>query len=101
MEKGGEPDGGHSRPSGTEVDVRIAAKGADGDEAGRLIAPVEAEIRRRLERRGVPGGFGHPQPDRAAWPRRAARVAATELGGAGTPVTDRLATGWARASQPA
>lgn len=31
-----------------QVDVRIAAKGRDGAEAERLIAPVEAEIRRRL-----------------------------------------------------
>lgn len=47
MEKGANPTVGTLAHLG-QVDVRIAAKGADGAAADRLIAPVEAEIRARL-----------------------------------------------------
>jgi nicotinamide-nucleotide amidase len=47
METGANPTVGTLAHLG-QVDVRIAAKGADAEEAERLIAPVEAEIRKRL-----------------------------------------------------
>jgi nicotinamide-nucleotide amidase len=47
MENGANPTVGTLAHLG-QVDVRIAAKAADGEEAQRLIAPVEAEIRQRL-----------------------------------------------------
>ncbi|MGH7275601.1 MAG: CinA family nicotinamide mononucleotide deamidase-related protein [Candidatus Rokuibacteriota bacterium] len=47
MEKGRNPTVGTLAHLG-QVDVRIAAKGADPQDAERLIAPVEAEIRSRL-----------------------------------------------------
>jgi nicotinamide-nucleotide amidase len=47
MEKGANPTVGTLAHLG-QVDVRIAAKVADAEEAERLIAPVEAEIRKRL-----------------------------------------------------
>jgi nicotinamide-nucleotide amidase len=47
MEKGRNPTVGTLAHLG-QVDVRIAAKAADGASAVALIAPVEAEIRRRL-----------------------------------------------------
>lgn len=47
MEKGQNPTVGTLAHLG-QVDVRIAAKGADPAETDALIAPVEAEIRRRL-----------------------------------------------------
>ena len=47
MEKGRNPTVGTLAHLG-QVDLRIAAKGADAAEAEALIAPVEAEIRRRL-----------------------------------------------------
>lgn len=47
MERGTNPTVGTLAHLG-QVDVRIAAKGADAEEANRLIAPVEAEIRARL-----------------------------------------------------
>jgi nicotinamide-nucleotide amidase len=47
MEKGANPTVGTLAHLG-QVDVRIAAKGADAAEADRLIEPVEAEIRTRL-----------------------------------------------------
>lgn len=92
MEKGGNPTVGTLAHLG-QVDVRIAAKGADGDEAGRLIAPVEAEIRRRLG--DVVFGVDSDTLESQIAARLAAagaRVAAAELGSAGS-VTDRLASG--------
>lgn len=47
MEKGTNPTVGTLAHLG-QVDVRIGAKGADAEEANRLIAPVEAEVRARL-----------------------------------------------------
>ena len=47
METGANPTVGTLAHLG-QVDVRIAAKGADAEEASRLIAPVETEIRKRL-----------------------------------------------------
>jgi nicotinamide-nucleotide amidase len=47
MEKGANPTVGTLAHLG-QVDVRIAAKAGDAEEASRLIAPVEAEIRKRL-----------------------------------------------------
>jgi nicotinamide-nucleotide amidase len=47
MEKGANPTVGTLAHLG-QVDIRIAAKAADGEAAERLIAPVEAEIRARL-----------------------------------------------------
>ena len=47
METGANPTVGTLAHLG-QVDVRIAAKAADAEEAERLIAPVEAEIRKRL-----------------------------------------------------
>jgi nicotinamide-nucleotide amidase len=47
MEKGANPTVGTLAHLG-QVDVRIAAKAADAEEAAHLIAPVEAEIRKRL-----------------------------------------------------
>jgi nicotinamide-nucleotide amidase len=47
MEKGANPTVGTLAHLG-QVDVRIAAKATDAEEAVRLIEPVEAEIRKRL-----------------------------------------------------
>lgn len=47
MEKGSNPTVGTLAHLG-QVDVRIAAKAADSDQARRLIEPVEATIRQRL-----------------------------------------------------
>lgn len=47
MERGTNPTIGTLAHLG-QVDIRIAAKAADGEEAERLIAPVEVEIRARL-----------------------------------------------------
>jgi nicotinamide-nucleotide amidase len=47
MEKAANPTVGTLAHLG-QVDVRIAAKGSDAEDAARLIAPVEAEIRDRL-----------------------------------------------------
>jgi nicotinamide-nucleotide amidase len=47
MEKGANPTVG-TLAHLAQVDVRIAAKSSDAEEALRLIAPVEAEIRKRL-----------------------------------------------------
>ena len=47
MEKGANPTVGTLAHLG-QVDVRIAAKAGDAEEASRLIAPVEAAIRERL-----------------------------------------------------
>jgi nicotinamide-nucleotide amidase len=47
MEKGRNPTVGTLAHLG-QVDVRIAAKGLSGEEAERLIVPVEADIRQRL-----------------------------------------------------
>ena len=92
MEKGGNPTVGTLAHLG-QVDVRIAAKGADGDEAARLIAPVEAEIRKRLGEVvfGADADTLESQiAERLAGART--RVAAAELGSGGS-VTERLATG--------
>jgi nicotinamide-nucleotide amidase len=92
MEKGHNPTVGTLAHLG-QVDVRIAAKGSDGDEAARLIAPVEAEIRQRLG--DVVFGADADTLESQIAARLAAaraRVAAAELGSAGS-VTDRLATG--------
>jgi nicotinamide-nucleotide amidase len=100
MEKGHNPTVGTLAHLG-QVDVRIAAKGSDGDEAARLIAPVEAEIRQRLG--DVVFGADADTLESQIAARLAAaraRVAAAELGSAGS-VTDRLATGVGAASPPA
>jgi nicotinamide-nucleotide amidase len=92
MEKGANPTVGTLAHLG-QVDVRIAAKGADAEEARRLIAPVEIEIRDRLgdavfgaDDDTLEGEIG----------RRAtaldSRVAIVEVGTAGA-ATERLAAG--------
>jgi nicotinamide-nucleotide amidase len=48
MDKGRNPTVGTLAHLG-QVDVRIAPKGADAEEADRLIVPVEADIRERLD----------------------------------------------------
>ena len=92
MEKGQNPTVGTLAHLG-QVDVRIAAKGGDGDEAARLIAPVEAEIRQRLG--DVVFGADADTLESQIAARLAAgrvRVAVAELGSAGS-VTERLASG--------
>lgn len=90
MEKGANPTVGTLAHLG-QVDVRIAAKGADAEEASRLIEPVEAEIRARLGE-AVFGADGDTLEAEIA--RRlaglGARVALVEVGTAGA-ATERLA----------
>jgi len=91
MEKGANPTVGTLAHLG-QVDVRIAAKGADAAEADRLIAPVEAEIRGRLgdvvfgaDSDTLEAEIGH----RLA--KLGSKVALVEVGTAGV-VTERLAS---------
>lgn len=76
-----------------QVDLRIAAKGADAVEAEALIAPVEAEIRRRLGDL-VFGADGDTLESQLSARLNAlgARLAVVELGTGGA-VGERLATG--------
>lgn len=92
MEKGGNPTVGTLAHLG-QVDVRIAAKGADAEEALALIAPVEAEIRRRLGD-VVFGADADTLEGKVAAALRSAgqRVAVAELGSCGA-VAERLSTG--------
>lgn len=92
MEKGRNPTVGTLAHLG-QVDIRIAAKGADADAAEALIGPAEAEIRRRLGEL-IFGADGdtlesriEERLDRAGW-----RVAVAELGSAGL-VSERLEAG--------
>jgi nicotinamide-nucleotide amidase len=90
MEKGSNPTVGTLAHLG-QVDVRIAAKGADAAEADLLIAPVEGEIRARLGE----AVFGADADTlEAEIGRRLAstdtRVALVEVGTAGA-ATERLA----------
>ena len=90
MENGANPTVGTLAHLG-QVDVRIAAKAADGEEAQRLIAPVEAEIRQRLGD-AVFGADGDTLESEIG--RRLAamgtRVAVVEVGTGGA-ATERLA----------
>ncbi len=90
MEKGRNPTVGTLAHLG-QVDVRIAAKGADATEAEALIAPVEAEIRHTLgdlifgaDGDTLEGLVGEQLA------RLNGRVAVAELGSAGA-VAERLA----------
>ncbi len=92
MEKGKNPTVGTLAHLG-QVDVRIAAKGADADEAERLIEPAEAEIRRRLG--DVVFGVDADTLESQLGARlRAARAmaAVAELGSAGA-VAERFSAG--------
>ena len=92
MEKGANPTVGTLAHLG-QVDVRIAVKAADAEEASRLIGPVEVEIRKRLGE-AVFGADGDTLEGEIG--RRlatmATRVAVVEVGTAGV-VTERLAAG--------
>lgn len=92
MERGANPTVGTLAHLG-QVDVRIAAKAPDADAADRLIAPVEAEIRRRLGDH-VFGADDATLEGVVAERLRAgrARLAIVELGGAGAAV-GRMAAG--------
>jgi len=92
MEKGRNPTVGTLAHLG-QVDVRIAAKGADTAEALALIAPVEAEIRKQLGDL-IFGADGDSLEDLVArqLARVNGRVATAELGSAGV-VAERLASG--------
>jgi nicotinamide-nucleotide amidase len=90
MEKAANPTVGTLAHLG-QVDVRIAAKGADADEANRLIAPIEAEVRARLgdavfgaDADTLEGEIGRRLTSMGA------RVALVEVGTAGA-ATERLA----------
>jgi nicotinamide-nucleotide amidase len=90
MEKGSNPTVGTLAHLG-QVDIRIAAKGADARDAARLIEPVEAEIRARLGE----AVFGADADTLEAEIGRrltsiGARVALVEVGTAGAG-TERLA----------
>ena len=90
MEKGANPTVGTLAHLG-QVDVRIAAKAADAEEARGLIAPVEAEIRKRLGE----AVFGADADTLEAEIGRrltalATKVALVEVGTAGA-ATERLA----------
>jgi nicotinamide-nucleotide amidase len=90
MEKGRNPTVGTLAHLG-QVDVRIAAKGADAAEAEALIAPVEAEIRHTLGDL-IFGADGDTLEGLVAeqLARLNRRVAVAELGSAGA-VAERLA----------
>ena len=92
MEKGRNPTIGTLAHLG-QVDVRIAAKGTDSDDAERLIAPVEAEIRQRLGET-IFGADGDTLESviAARLALANAQVAVADLGGAGTGAA-RLAAG--------
>ena len=90
MEKGANPTVGTLAHLG-QVDVRIAAKAANAEEARGLIAPVEAEIRKRLGE----AVFGADSDTLEAEIGRrltamATKVALVEVGTAGA-ATERLA----------
>jgi nicotinamide-nucleotide amidase len=92
MEKGRNPTVGTLAHLG-QVDVRIAAKGADAREAEQLIAPVEAEIRRRLG--DIVFGTDEDTLEAVVARRLEAagvRVAVAELG-SGAAVAERLSAG--------
>ncbi|HEV8614707.1 MAG TPA: CinA family nicotinamide mononucleotide deamidase-related protein [Methylomirabilota bacterium] len=92
MEQGRNPTIGTLAHVG-QVDVRIAAKGLDREDAERLIAPVEAEIRARLGEAVF--GAGHDTLESVIAGRltaAGARVAVVEVGAAGAS-TARLASG--------
>jgi nicotinamide-nucleotide amidase len=91
MERGANPTVGTLAHLG-QVDVRIAAKAPDAEAADRLIAPVEAEIRRRL-RDHVFGADETTLESVVADQLRSAgaRLAMVELGGAGAAI-GRMAT---------
>ena len=90
METGANPTVGTLAHLG-QVDVRIAAKAADAEEATRLIEPVEAEIRKRLGD-AVFGADGDTLEGEIG--RRLAamstKIAVVEVGTAGA-ATERLA----------
>lgn len=95
MEKGRNPTVGTLAHLG-QVDVRIAAKGADAEAAQRLIEPVEAAIRQRL------GDLIFGADDEtlegvisAQIERLGLRVAVAELGSAGV-LAERLSAGLGR-----
>lgn len=92
MEKGRNPTVGTLAHLG-QVDVRIAAKGADAAEAEALIAPVEAEIRSQLGDL-IFGAEGETLEGLVAaqLARLNGRIAVAELGSAGA-VAERLAGG--------
>jgi len=92
MEKGRNPTVGTLAHLG-QVDVRIAAKGADAVEAEALIAPVEATIRDRLGDL-IFGADGDSLEGLVAeqLARLNGRVAVAEFGSAGA-VAERLAGG--------
>lgn len=92
MEKGRNPTVGTLAHLG-QVDVRIAAKGSNEADAQALIAPVEAEIRRRLG--DLIFGVDHETLEGVVeWQieRFGGRVALVELGTAGV-VAERLGAG--------
>ena len=92
MEKGKNPTVGTLAHLG-QVDIRIAAKGADAADASRMIEAVEAEIRQRLG--DIVFGVDEDTLEGQITARlRAggARVAVAELGSAGAGA-ERLATG--------
>jgi nicotinamide-nucleotide amidase len=96
MEKGKNPTIGTLAHLG-QVDIRIAAKGADAQEAERLIEPVEAEIRRRLGDIVFGVDADTLESQVAARLRAAGALAAVaELGSAGA-VAERFSTGIAEA----
>ena len=95
MEKGRNPTVGTLAHLG-QVDVRIAAKGADAEAAQRLIEPVEAAIRQRLgdlifgaDEETLEGVIS------AQIERLGLRVAVAELGSAGV-LAERLTAGLGR-----
>lgn len=95
MEKGRNPTVGTMAHLG-QVDIRIAAKGSDPDEAERLIRPVEAEIRGRLG--DVVFGADDDTLEgliHAGLRALGLRVALAELGSAGA-VAERLCLGVGR-----
>ena len=83
MEKGKNPTVGTLAHLG-QVDIRIAAKGADAADADRMIEPVEAEIRQRL------GDIVFGVDDYTLEGRITTRL---REGGARVAVAERLATG--------
>ncbi len=92
MEKSKNPTVGTLAHLG-QVDIRIAAKGADSGEAERLIEPVEAEIRRRLGEIVFGVDSDTLESQVAALLRAAgAQAAVAELGSAGA-VAERCSTG--------
>ena len=92
MEVGANPTVGTLAHLG-QVDVRIAAKADDAEAAQRLIAPAEAEIRRRLGEAVIGADADTLESVIAArLVTLDARLAVAELGTAGA-ATERLAAG--------